>query len=80
MQPVNETWFWGTALQDAEYFEAKKSRGGRGGRGGLGRGNGGNGNGSRFQQQAVNELDDGAITDAQIAELAGGLEAEHRAK
>lgn len=54
--------------QDAEYFEAKKSRGGRGGgRGGLG-----SGGGERRPQEPVNELDDdGTITDAQIAELAG---------
>ncbi len=58
-------------LQDAEYFEAKQSRRGGGGNGAFGNGGGGGGR-RQQQQQPVNELDDGTITDAQIAELAGG--------
>ena len=71
-------------LQDAEFFEAKKARrGGGGGRGGgRGGGNGGrggdaglgyNGNGSAAlpRRPSANELDEGAITDADIAALGG---------
>ncbi len=73
--------------QDAEYFEAKKSRRG-GGRGGNGSGGGaglgyngasngaGNGGGSSRPLSAlpVNELDEGTITDSDIASMGGELQ------
>lgn len=76
--------------QDAEYFEAKKSRrgGGRGGNGGgdgaglgyNGAGNGaGNGGGSSRPLSALpgNELDEGTITDSDIASMGGEPQIPH---
>lgn len=62
--------------QDAEFFEAKKARGGRNGPGGGGYGNGRPSPGPPPRRPAappVNELDEGGdVTDAAIAAMARG--------
>lgn len=74
--PVNPNVAFTFRTQDAEFFEAKKARGGRNGPGGGGYGNGRPSPGPPPRRPAappVNELDEGGdVTDAAIAAMARG--------